>query len=161
MTLFTATNESADVVAAARADIWAVLVDPVLLARLTPILRRIDTDGDLWRWQLARIAALGVSINPRFTERMRFDEGRRIEFVHEAPSGTAERTSADGWYELSDVDGDTRLTMSLTLHAELPLPKAAGPAVRRIMTATMQHTGDRFATNLCRHLGVTKPRRAA
>ena len=60
MTRFSATNTSQAVVAAPRADIWTVLTDPVQLPRLTPLLRRIDTDGDLWRWHLAGLSVLGV-----------------------------------------------------------------------------------------------------
>lgn len=157
MSRFSATNESEAVVAAGRDRIWAVLTDPVLLPKLTPLLRRIDTAGDTWRWQLTSITALGVSISPNFTEHMRFDAGRRIDYHHAPPTGTIERTGADGWYELTDVPGGTHLAISLTLHVELPLPRLAGPAVRGVMAATMQRTGERFATNLVHHLGVPEP----
>lgn len=46
MNRFSTTNTSEAVVAADRADIWAALTDPVLLAKLTPLLTRIDADGD-------------------------------------------------------------------------------------------------------------------
>ena len=49
MTRFTATTESEAIVPAARKDIWAALTDPDLLPRLTPLLRRIDADGDTGR----------------------------------------------------------------------------------------------------------------
>lgn len=155
MTRFSATNTSEAVVAADRADIWAVLTDPVLLPKLTPLLRRIDADGDLWRWHMVRIAVFGVGISTTFTERMRFDEGRRIDYTHEPPKGAVERTGAEGTYELTDVDGGTHLAISLTLHVELPLSKLATPAVTRIMESTIQRTGDRFAVNLLDHLGIS------
>ncbi len=154
MNTFSATTESTAVVAAERARIWAVLTDPVLLPKLTPLLKSIDADGDVWRWHLMSISALGVSIAPAFTERMRFLDEREIGYEHEAPPGTVERTGADGWYRLTDVEGGTRLEISLTLHVDLPLPRSAGPAVRRVMNGTMARTGDRFSANLLRHLGI-------
>jgi carbon monoxide dehydrogenase subunit G len=154
MNRFSATTESEAVVAAERSAIWAALTDPVLLPKLTPLLQRIETDGDVWRWHMLGIAVLGVGISPIFTERMRFDEGRRIDYSHEPPKGVIERTGAEGWYALSDVQGGTRLAISLTLHVELPLSKVAAPAVTRVMKGTMQRTGDRFSTNLLHHLRV-------
>ena len=46
MNRFEATNRSTEVVAADRSEIWAALTDPDLLTDLTPLLRRIDTDGN-------------------------------------------------------------------------------------------------------------------
>lgn len=154
MNTFSATTESTAVVAVERARIWAVLTDPVLLPTLTPLLKSIDATGDLWRWHLMSISALGVSIAPAFTERMHFTDEREIVYEHEAPAGAVERTGADGWYRLTDVEGGTRLEISLTLHVDLPLPRTAGPAVRRVMSTTMARTGERFSANLLRHLGV-------
>ena len=159
MSRFTATNKSEAVVPAERSEIWAVLTDPVLLPKLTPLLRRIDADGDLWTWHLVRISVLGVGISTAFTERMKFDEGRRIDYTHEPPKGANERTGAAGIYELSDVKGGTQLAISLTLHVELPLSKLAAPAVVRIMEGTMQRMGERFSTNLLKHLGVQESAR--
>lgn len=159
MNTFTATTASQAVVAAERTAIWAVLTDPVLLPRLTPLLREIDTDGDLWRWHLVKLSVLGVGINPVFTERMVFDEGRRIDYTHEPPAGVSERTGAEGWYELTDDPDGTCLRISLTLHVELPLSRLARPAVTGVMKATMQRMGERFSTNLLNHLGVPAGRR--
>lgn len=108
----------------------------------------------MWRWQLVGISVLGVGISTTFTERMRFDQKRRIDYTHEPPKGVTERTGVDGRYELCDVSGGTHLAISLTLHVELPLSKLATPVVTRAMKATMGRTGDRFSTNLLRHLGV-------
>jgi carbon monoxide dehydrogenase subunit G len=157
MNRFSATNESEAVVAAGRADIWAVLTSPVLLPKLTPLLTGIDADGDVWTWHLIRLSVLGVGVGSEFTEKMTFDEGRSIRYTHAPPPGAIERTGAEGWYELSDVDGGTRLSISLTLNVELPLPRAARSVVQRVMAETMQRTGDRFSTNLYRHLGLEQP----
>ena len=154
MNRFSAATHSEAVVAADRAEIWAALTDPQLLPKLTPLLRRIDTDGDLWRWHLMRIAALGVSISPMFTERMTFSDGTLIRYTHEAPAGTVERTGAEGRYQLSDAPGGTLLDIDLTLTVELPLPRAAGPAVSRVIKTTMERTGERFSANLLAHLGL-------
>jgi carbon monoxide dehydrogenase subunit G len=157
MNKFRATVESSALVPAERMAIWKALTDPDLLPKLTPLLRRIDAHGELWTWHLMRIAALGVSISPAFTERMVFVEGRRIEYWHEAPRGVTERAGAQGWYELADADGGTELKISLTLEVQLPLPRAVAPAVARVMKSTMNRTGDRFSSNLLKHLGVRAP----
>jgi carbon monoxide dehydrogenase subunit G len=154
MPRFTATTESVAVVPADRMAIWDALTDPDLLPRLTPLLRKIDADGDTWTWHMTRISALGVSISPSFTEAMRFDEGRRIDYTHTPPPGVRERAGAEGWYELTDVDGGTELKISLGLEVDLPLPRSAGPAVRKVMEATMTRMGDRFSANLLQHLGL-------
>jgi carbon monoxide dehydrogenase subunit G len=154
MTKFQATIESEATVGAPRDAIWTALTDPDLLAELTPLLRSVDADGDTWTWHLAKIAALGVSICPAFTEQMSFDAGRRIDYTHQPPAGVRERAGAEGWYVLADVDGGTHLSISLTLCVDLPLPRAASGAVQRVMRSTMRRTGDRFSANLLRHLGA-------
>lgn len=154
---FSATNESEAVVAADRADIWAVLTSPILLPKLTPLLTRIEADGDVWTWHLIRLSVLGVGVGSEFTEQMIFDEGRSIRYTHVPPPEKTERTGAEGWYELSDVEGGTHLSISLTLNVELPLPRASRAVVQRVMAETMQRTGDRFAANLYRHLGLEQP----
>jgi hypothetical protein len=134
--------------------VWKALTDPVLLPRLTPLLSRIDADGDVWRWHMVRIAALGVSVIPTFTERMTFTEPSVIDYSHEPPRGTTERAGAEGRYRLTEIDGGTHLAISLTLSVDLPLPRAAAPAVRKVMTGIMQRTGERFSANLLAHLGA-------
>ena len=158
MNTFSATTDSEAVVAADREAIWAALTDPVLLPKLTPLLRSIEADGDRWRWEMSRVSVLGVTLSPSFTEQMSFDAPHRIEYTHAPPHGRAERTGADGWYELTEVRGGTRLRISLTLHVDLPLAQAAGPAVTRVMKAVMMRTGERFATNLLAHLDVPATR---
>jgi len=155
MNRFSATTDDQAVVPADRDAIWAALVDPDVLPRLTPLLRKIHADGDLWRWELTRIPVLGVSISPSFTERMVFDAPQRIEFTHAPPEGRRERASAEGWYQLDEVEGGTHLHIRLTVTVELPLARAAAPAVRAVMETVMGHTGDRFSVNLLRHLGVS------
>lgn len=157
MATFSATTANEAVVAAARPDVWAVLTDPDVLARLTPLLHRIHADGDLWRWEMAGLSVLGVGIAPCFTERMTFEEGRRITYRHDPPPGAHERAGAEGWYRLADAPGGTELAISLTLSVELPLSRLAAPAVTRVMGATMQGIGNRFSRNLLRHLGVEPP----
>lgn len=161
MTRFSAVVESTAVVPAERSRIWAALSDPALLADLTPLLRRVDADGDRWTWHLITISALGVSISPKFTERMRYTPETRIDYSHEPPTDSNERAGADGWYVLEDVAGGTRLAISLTLSVDLPLPRLAAPAVTRVMEMTMRRTGDRFSRNLLQHLGVDPTNRRA
>src|SRR6185312_14797706 len=151
-TRFSASTESDAVVAAPRSAIWRALTDPDLLPRLTPLLRRIDADGDHWRWYMTGLEVMGVGISPVFTERMRFTPQSRIDYTHEPPKGVREQAGAEGSYELSDVPGGTLLSIRLALHVDLPLPRLAAPAVRRAMGATMGLMGDRFAANLLDHL---------
>jgi carbon monoxide dehydrogenase subunit G len=158
MSTFSATTDSEAVVAADREAVWAALTDPVLLPKLTPLLRSIEANGDVWRWEMSRVSVLGVTLSPCFTEQMTFDAPHRIEYTHAPPPGRTERTGADGWYELTEVTGGTRLRISLTLHVELPLARAARPAVTRVMKAVMMRTGERFATNLLKHLDVPATR---
>ena len=132
MNRFAATSDSEAVVAAPRDDIWAALTDPDVLPELTPLLRRIETDGDLWRWAMQRIGVLGASITPSFTERMVFDPPpHRMEYTHAPPPGRRERAAAEGWYELTEVAGGTHLRIGLTFFVDLPLTRRVWRACRR------------------------------
>ena len=154
MTQFSSSVHSTADVSAPRQAVWDTLTDPTLLPKLTPMLERIEADGDTWRWSMVCISALGVSIAPSFTEQMSFDPPTRIVYTHRAPAGARERAGAEGVYQLSEIDGGTHLEIDLTLTIDLPLPRAAGPAVRGVMHSMMTRTGDRFAANLLTHLGA-------
>lgn len=154
MTRFSADTHAEAVVAAPRADIWAALADPGLVAELTPFVRTIRADGDRWRWEMNGLKVLGVGVAPAFTEQMVFDEPERIEFRHAPPPGATERSSVSGWYELSEVDAGTRLSTSLEITLDLPLPRAAAPAVRGTMSTVIDQIGERFSRNLLEHLGA-------
>ena len=151
MARFTASDRSTEVVPADRAALWAALTDPDLLPRLTPYLHSIDADGERWRWNMARIPVLGVSVAPSFTERMTFDEPRRIEFTHDPESGQ-EKAGVEGTYLLEEVEGGTRLSIEIDICVDLPLPAVARGAVERAMRGVIAVMGRRFAANLLRHL---------
>lgn len=151
---FSASTASEAVVAADRKAIWGALTDPAVLTDLTPLLRGIEADGDLWRWEMSRVNVLGIVVDPTFTERMRFTEGQRIDYTHEPPAGVREWAGAEGWYVLRDVPGGTHLSIELTLSVDLPLTRIAAPAVETVVRSAMAVTGSRFATRLERHLGV-------
>jgi carbon monoxide dehydrogenase subunit G len=151
VTRFTAHDRSTDVVKADQAALWKALTDPDLLPRLTPYLHSIDADGDRWRWNMARIPVLGISVAPSFTERMTFDEPRRIEFTHDPESGQ-EKAGVEGTYELEEVEGGTRLSIDIDICVDLPLPGMARGAVERAMGGVIAVMGRRFAANLLRHL---------
>lgn len=138
-----------------RQAVWEVLTDPDALADMTPLLARIDVDGDRWCWQMAGIRALGIEVAPSFTERMTFHAPERIEFRHEPPPGHTDRAGADGVYELAELAPDrTHLSIDLTLSVELPLPAISRRAVEKVMTSTMGRTGDVFAERLAGRLGI-------
>lgn len=151
MATFTAGDRSTEVVAADRKALWAALTDPDLLPRLTPYLHSIDVDGDRWRWNMARIPVLGISVAPSFTEQMAFDEPRRITFTHDPRSGQ-EKAGVEGSYQLEEAEGGTRLSMQVDICVDLPLPGAARAAVQGAMRGVMAVMGRRFAANLLRHL---------
>jgi carbon monoxide dehydrogenase subunit G len=148
---FSARDRSTEVVHADQGDLWAALTDPELLPQLTPYLHSIDVDGDLWRWNMVRIPVLGVSIAPSFTERMSFDEPRRIGFTHDPQSGP-EKAGVEGTYLLEQVNGGTRLSIDIDICVDLPLPGMARGAVERAMRGVIAAMGRRFAANLLRHL---------
>jgi carbon monoxide dehydrogenase subunit G len=151
MTRFSARDRSTEVVQADQGALWKALTDPDLLPRLTPYLHSIDAEGDLWRWNMARIPVLGVSVAPSFTERMTFDEPRRIDFTHDPESGQ-EKAGVEGTYELEEVEDGTRLSIDLDICVDLPLPGIARGAVERAMRGVIAAMGRRFAANLLRHL---------
>jgi len=154
MASFSAKTHAEAVVLAPQQDIWDVLVDPDLMAKFTPFLKRITADGDHWRWEMSGQNVLGVKVSPAFTERMVFDEPDRIEFRHDPPAGTKEKAGVEGWYELTPTDDGTKLVTELEITLELPLPKASGRAVRAAMGKVIDTMGDRFSQNLLDHLGV-------
>ena len=130
MARFTASTRSDAVVRADRMKVWTVLTDPVLLPQLTPYLSRIVVDGQHWRWEMVKLPVLNLTIAPSFTERMTFDEPRRITFTHDPESGQ-EKAGVEGTYELEDVEGGTRLAIDIDICVDLPLPGMARGAVER------------------------------
>lgn len=156
MTTFTVTNASAEAISAPIGEVWAAMVNPQLLAALTPLIDGIEAHGEHWRWQLVTIGALGVSVAPCFTVRMEFDEPNRIAFTHEPPPGATERAGATGWYDLREIEGGTLLDISLTMSVDLPLPALSKGAVLPVMRSTTQAAGDRFFHNLLTYLGATR-----
>lgn len=154
MTRFSSTNHSAAVVAAPRTEVWELLTDPHLLANLTPLVRRIEPDGDIWVWHMAGISGLGLEVAPVFTEAMVFTPHDHITYSHKPPPRRHERAGATGWYDLKDAPTGTQLEIEITIHVELPLPRLSASAVERIMAESMTRAGDAFARNMSTHLGI-------
>ena len=154
MTWFSSTRDSEAVLAADRSAIWDLLLDPEAIVRLTPLLERIDADGDTWIWHLAGIEVAGKGISPSFTEQMTFDDGHRIDFSHEPPAGAKEKAGAEGHYVLTDTDDGTHLAISLTVSVDLPLPKLTSPAVASTMKGVITTMGNGFAKRLEAELGL-------
>jgi carbon monoxide dehydrogenase subunit G len=155
MPSFSARTRAEAIVLAPQQDIWDVLVDPDLMARFTPFLKRITADGEHWRWEMSGLNVLGAKVAPAFTERMQFTEPDRIEFHHDPPAGTKEKAGVEGWYDLTPADGGgTTLVTELEITLDLPLPKVSGSAVRAAMRKVIDTMGDRFSQNLLEHLGA-------
>jgi len=160
VTVFQASTHAEAVVLARQQDIWDVLVDPDLVARFTPFVKRITAEGDHWRWEMGGLEVLGKSVTPSFTERMILKEPDRIEFHHDPPVGAKEKSSVEGWYDLSSVPdeegGGTALVTDLTIALDLPLPGVARSAVKAAMGKVIDTMGDKFSANLLEHLGTTQ-----
>lgn len=156
MTTFTVTNTSTEAVSASLDDVWSAMVDPRLLAALTPLINRIDDRGDHWTWCLVNVGAMGVQVSPCFTVAMEFDEPNRIAFTHDPPAGVRERAGATGSYDLRAIEGGTLLDITLSMGVDLPLPALSRRAVERVMASTTQVAGDRFFHNLLTYLGADR-----
>lgn len=132
-----------------------MITDAETLASLTPLVRSIEDVGDHWRWTLDGIEGLGLKVEAVFTERMEFIDMRQIVFSHDPPANKRERAAVEGVYDFTPIDSDvTELKVDLTLSVELPLPRLSRMAVEPVMNATMRLTGQRFASNLYKHLGL-------
>ncbi len=149
VTWFSARNISVSTVPVPSDQIWKLITDPDTLAALTPLVRSIKASGSKWTWTLNGIEGLGLKVEPVFTERMEFTEGRQIVFAHDPANGVNERAAVEGTYDLT-AEGDraTGLKVDLVLRVDLPLPGLSRPAVERIMHSSMRATGRRFASNL-------------
>ncbi len=157
MSTFSVTVDSGADLDADRHEVWARLIDPDTLVRLTPGLARIQADGDTWVWHLEKIGAMGIHLSPSFTEAMVFEPETSIAFTHCPPDGESERIGAAGRYELADTPTGVRVSMTLTITADLPLPESAGEMVRELMQDKLTELGDGFGANLLADL----PPRAA
>ncbi|WP_157965462.1 hypothetical protein [Euzebya rosea] len=151
MTCFAQRVIANDVLDVEHDRVFDVLADPDCLATLTPLVARIDTNGDRWTWQLVEVSALGVTATARFTTLM--DIGTDAIRFRPAPD-VDERASATGHLEVTpEADGRTRVAIDLTATVELPLPRMMSRPVTAVMFATMRGGGSRFADNLLDHLG--------
>ncbi|MEO9322389.1 SRPBCC family protein [Nocardioides sp. C4-1] len=155
MATFSSATKAEAVVPVERERVWAVLTDPDLVARLTPFISSITTDGgEHWIWHMSGLTVLGKGFEATFTERMTLDGGRRLEFDHDPPSGTKERAGVHGWYALADHADGVLLETSMEICVDLPLPRLSGGAVRTAMRGVIAQMGNRFSKNLLNHLGV-------
>lgn len=151
MSEFSVRNKSEAVVDADRGAIWEALTDPGLLAHLTPYLREIDAHGDRWTWHLLRVPLFASAVSPSFTEIMTFEEPRAITFTHD-PNHPDEDAGVEGRYLLKSRGRKTSLSIDLAVTVDLPLPHLARPAVQTAMRAVVATMGQRFSSNLMRHL---------
>ncbi len=151
MTRFTSSTQSEAVITADRDRVWEMLTDPETVARLTPLLQRIEVDGDLWIWHMGTIPGLPVAFAPTFTERMVQTPKERIEYEH-APRGGKEPAAVKGWYSLEDHADGVKLGIYLEICVALPLPKMANGMVTRVMGQVMNQMGDRFAKRMLAEL---------
>lgn len=161
MAVFTSTRRDVADVPHDVAAVWELLVDPEDVARLTPLVQSIEVDDrDRWIWCLPRVPVLGRRLDLTMSQQMTFTPRERIDFTHE-PLGAGARAGAEGRYLLEPTDGGTRLSIELTVSAQLPLPSIAGAAVRVAMQQVLNHMGDRFAHNMLAELADRQRRRDA
>ncbi len=139
--------------------VWAILVDPDAVARLTPLVASIDVDDQgRWVWCLQRVPLPGHRFDLVMTEEMAFTPRQRIDFRH-GPLDHRSRAGAAGHYLLEPLDGATRLAIELTVTAELPLPGLVRGAVQPAMQRVLAQMGHRFAANLLLELSQQSDRR--
>lgn len=135
-----------------------MLVDPALVARLMPVVRSITDDGQgHWRWRLAGIDVAGRSLELAFTVAMTFDPQKRIDFTPAPPAGATERASVTGFYLLEEPDdgkSGVKLSTSLEIDVELPIPRLARGTVEGAMQRVIDGMGSSFSKNLLTHLGA-------
>jgi carbon monoxide dehydrogenase subunit G len=131
--------------------VWDLLVDPDAVARLTPMVTRIEADGDHWLWCLQGVPLTGRALDLSMSETMTFEPQTRIGFTH-APLERHLQAGAEGHYGLEPIDAGTRLTIDLTVSARLPVPGVARPAVQTAMAQVLRHMGTRFAANMLAEL---------
>ncbi len=155
MSWFEATSTTEALVEASAPEIWALLSDPAVVARLTPLVTEVTRDGDRWTWRMGRVPVVGVVVDPVFTEQMTFTEPRRIDFTHAPAPGAPERAGVEGWYTLDPTSHGTELAIELTVRIDLPLPRVTGPAVRTAMRGVIASIGTGFSRNLLRELRAT------
>lgn len=141
--------------------VWDVLTDPATVARLTPMVRSITADGDLWHWQLVKIPVLGQSFELGFTEAMTHDPKSSITFRHAPPEAGREIAGTDGRYDLSDADdeGSTRLRIELSVTVDLPFPRLAKPAIQATMQGVLAAMGAGFSRSIEKELRTRAARR--
>ena len=153
MATFRARNRSSAVLRSSRSEVWAVLTDADMVARMTPYVTAIDVDGDRWTWRMGQVPVLGISVAAASLKKMDLYPEERIVFTHDT-ARPDEMTSVMGTYLLADhADGGTEVSIDLQIACELPLPGLARPAVERVMAGVVKHMGAVFARNLLRHLG--------
>ena len=150
---FTATRRDVAQVRSSVDEVWALLVQPEVLVRHTPFLHAIDDLGDgRWVWRVGGIRYPGGVFTSSFTERMSFDEPRRIDFVHE-PASDHEHAGAEGSYVLTPRDGGSTLEISLGVTVRLPAPRASRPVIVKAMDVVIGQMGRAFANGLLKDLG--------
>ena len=158
---FSATKTSEATVAHPRDLVWDVLTDPATVAKLTPMVRSITAQGDLWHWQLAKIQILGQSFELGFTEAMTYDPKTTITFAHAPKSAKEkERAGTDGRYELSNAGKEsTHLRIELTVTVDLPFPRLAKPAIQAAMQGVLAAMGTGFARSIEKELRARAAKR--
>ncbi len=153
MATFRARDRSSAVLRSPRSEVWSVLTDADLIAKMTPYVTSITVDGERWVWRMGTIPVLGISVAPQFTEVMALQPEERIEFTHD-PARRDEMTAVEGTYVLADhADGGTEVSIDIEISCNLPLPGLARPAVERVMAGVVKHMGSVFSRNLLKHLG--------
>lgn len=155
MATFTTSTRSRATVTASPEDVWAALTDPDRVAALTPFLHRVTARGEHWVWEMTKVPVLGKSFSFTFTERMSFEEPRRMEFSHDPAAGDGDESAGvEGWYHLEPRSAGTRLETSMAISVDLPFPGVTRPAVTAAMKGVVTLMGQRFSQNLLHHLGA-------
>lgn len=154
MNAFESSRVSEALVVGSPEQVWSLLTDPDVIARLTPFVHSIREQGEVWVWRLAGIPYPGGHFSPQMRQHMSFTPLTRIDFRPESESSEA---GATGRYDIAPAGDGTSLRIALTVFVTLPLPRLVRPAVEAAMSATLTKMGDAFSRGFERELA--HPRR--
>ena len=132
---------------------WDLLRDAETLAELTPLVANIKAETPNWRWTLIAFNVGGTTYQPSFVEHMKFDNEERTITFRPANEHT-EKVAVQGNYQLEGHDNGCHVHINLEASIDLPFPRFMATTVERTMALTMKTAGQRFATNLYKHLGL-------
>ncbi len=139
-------------IAAGRSAVWALVIDPVHVARLMPAATSVVADGNRWAWRLQTYRVLGFQVTPEFDVEISPEPEVRVTF---RPAGrtAAEGIHAAGQFELTERGSShTDLEFDLDLRLDLGIPSLLTGTVRSVIVRELQRGTREFFRNVEREV---------